>query len=79
MAKYKTFYSCISDSEDFNRNAHDKKVNDFLEDLENECHTLIKVNTISYGTSRSYRDCIRTEIIYRENYTRKVITEKTKI
>jgi hypothetical protein len=73
MAKYKTFYANESEGK-----LLDEAVSEFLEKLEEEGHTLIRVNTITYGESQGYMDCFRTEIVYRENHTREVITEKTK-
>ena len=73
MVKYKTFYSS-----DIHYDAHDSKVKLFLEELEEHGHTFLKLNTDSFGTS-THVDKFRTEIIYLENPTRKVIFEKTEI
>lgn len=51
----------------------DKQVKDFINELSYEGHAILSVNSISCGSSNSY---IRTEILYREIETRKVITEK---
>jgi len=73
MAKYKTFYG--SENE---RDEHDECIAKFLDKLEEEGHTLIRVNTVIFGEYKENMDCFRTEITYTENHTRKTITEKTK-
>jgi hypothetical protein len=55
-------------------NDHDFKVKSFIEGISEKGYTFISVNSIAYG---EHRNRIRTEIIYRENQTRKVIVEKT--
>lgn len=59
-------------------NAHDKAINEFIEQMSKYGHTFINMNSVAYGrfgeTNR-----IRTIIIYLENPTRKVIVEKIKI
>ncbi len=56
-------------AEDFN-----KRVKEFIENISIEGHTFISVNTIAYGTDFNR---LRTEIIYNENLTRKVLFEKS--
>lgn len=72
MLKYNTFYNNES-----NRRRHDESIEKFLEVLSNDGHTLISINTISFGEYKNVVDIFRTEIVYRENCTRKVIMEKT--
>lgn len=54
---------------------HDKETNDFIEKISNEGHTFISLNQVAYGRFES-TNRIRTIIVYQENSTRKVITEK---
>lgn len=72
MAKYKTFYGHYDDYKNY-----DSAINDFLINLENNGDTLISMNTITYGTSNGYMNRFRTEIIYQENPSRTVLTEKS--
>jgi len=71
MVKYKTFFNYIGREEECKK--HDESIKLFIEKLSTEGHTIISVNTIGLGSSLSYA---RTEILFRENITRKVITEK---
>ena len=53
---------------------HDLAVKQWLSWLNSEGHTFISMSTITFMESGlSY---LRTEIVYRENITRKVIVEK---
>ena len=74
MAKCKTFYCDETERED-----HDSKVRLFLEELEECGHTFVNLNTIAFSERRDVMEKFRTEIIYFENPTRKVIFEKTEI
>lgn len=56
-------------------NQFDKKIQQKLNDLCEDGHSFISINTVSLGgTNRN----LRTEIAYKENQTRKVIIEKQK-
>lgn len=68
MIRYKTFIG----HRDYNEES-DKKISDFLETISIEGHTFISLNTV---TSGQYHNNFRTEIVYRENITRKVLIEK---
>ena len=72
MAKCKIFYA-----NETKRLELDSKVEHFLDELETNGHTFISMNAISYGKNQNYIDEFRTEIIYIQNPTRKVIVEKT--
>ena len=71
MAKIKTFYGkedyCIK---------FDLEVSQFLDELETNGHTLISLNTIAFSKYSGYMDSFRTEIVYKENQTRTVLSEK---
>lgn len=71
MAKCKIFYACES-----RRSQLDEDVRKFLNELEENGHTFLSMNTISYGERTGYVDHFRTEIVYQENHTRKVLVEK---
>lgn len=71
MAKIKTFYENES-----SRFKLDLQVSDFLDELEKNGHTFISLNTIAFSKHSGYIDTFRTEIIYQENQTRTVISEK---
>ena len=53
---------------------HDEEVTQFIETLSIEGHTLVSISTITHNSDLSR---LRTEIVYREVITRKVIVEKT--
>ncbi len=71
MAKIKTFYGNEAYREKF-----DTEISIFLEELEKNGHAFISLNTISFSKHSGYIDTFRTEILYQENQTRKVISEK---
>jgi hypothetical protein len=71
MIKYKTFYTNVN--YDNNKIDHDKKVSDFINLMLFEGHTFLSTNACPYGVNNSH---IRTEIIFIENQTRRVIVEK---
>ena len=73
MAKCKILYGHAFDKERI-----DLEIEKFLHELEINGHTFLHMNTISFGGNKSYIDEFRTEIIYQENNTRKVIIEKLK-
>lgn len=69
MIKCEIFSEYIGDV-----NAYNEKVKTFVNNISIQGHTFISINTIAYGQNLNR---LRTEIIYRENQTRKVIFEKT--
>jgi hypothetical protein len=71
MIQYKVFYAHTDEHTE-----HDDSVRKFLNELSEVGHTLIRTNTAVYGVSSGYLNRLRTEIVYRENPTRKVIVEK---
>ena len=82
MLKSKIFHFLAEQGENTkrffeDRERHDKEINGFIEQLSNEGHTFINMNSVAYGR---YDACnrIRTIVIYIENQTRKVIVEKIK-
>jgi hypothetical protein len=59
-------------------NKHNKEIKDWLDFVNNENHTFINMSTITYNHYPTSGHCyVRTEIVYRENQTRKVIVEKS--
>lgn len=75
MIKRKVFYGYIHSKE--SGDLFDTEVDFFLETIiNNNEYQLINYTTQIYGRSKGYMDCIRTEIWYLENPTRKVLTEK---
>jgi len=56
-------------------NQFDKKIQQKLNDLCEDGHSFISINTVSLGGANRN---LRTEIAYKENQTRKVIIEKQK-
>jgi hypothetical protein len=73
MIKYKTFSKYTSDSTDAIE-SYNKEIKDFITEIDMQGHTFISINTIAHGSNLNR---LRTEIIYRDNETRKVIMEKT--
>jgi hypothetical protein len=55
---------------------HYKQINQFLSEIDKEGHTFISIQTLTIPDSDEIK--IITEVLYRENPTRKVITEKVK-
>lgn len=70
MIRQKTFYEYTDSAK-----SHDENVQNFLDKISEEGHMFISLNTIAYGHN-GHLNRLRTEIVYQENYTRKVITEK---
>lgn len=74
MIKRKVFYGTIysvSSAKQF-----DNEVNAFVEEIAEKEYVIIKYISSVYSTSAGYMDKIRTEIVYKETPTRKVLTEK---
>lgn len=59
----------------FKRDAHEKEISNFIENLSKEGHTFVSIDSVSYGRFEP-NNRIRTIIVYIENPTRKVIVEK---
>jgi hypothetical protein len=72
MIKYHTISKYIGTTTN-NLEAYNKEVKEFIENISIEGHTFVSCVTISHGQDMNR---LRTEIIYRENQTRKVIVEK---
>jgi len=81
MLKTKIFHFLSSNEDELpvfhkKKDIHDKEISDFIEYISTMGHTFVNMDSVSYGrydpTNR-----IRTIIIYHENPTRTVITEKT--
>jgi hypothetical protein len=77
MIKRKVFYGSIY-SEDVKK-SFDKEVDAFIEEISKEECVIIHYNTFSYSpqVDNGFHS-IRTEIIFKEIPTRKVLTEKKK-
>lgn len=77
MIKNQTFYTKIySYNSEREPLEYDKKIQKFIDSLDEEGHTFLSINTISFGVDRP--NGIRTQITYRENEKRNVITEKNR-
>jgi len=55
----------------YNRLDYDESINKILKEITEEGHTLVSYATMMIGSER-----MQTEVIYRENFARKVIVEK---
>jgi hypothetical protein len=57
------------------RSAHDKEIDEFIQQLSINGHTFVNMNSVAYGRFEP-ANRIRTIIVYIENPTRKVLVEK---
>ena len=57
-------------------NDYDAKIQSFINELCEEGHLFISVNTVSFGIGTDSGKNLRTMITYQENITRKTIVEK---
>lgn len=77
MIKHKSIISSFENLSETN-SRQQVKIDAFLEMLNEEGHTFISIQTISTPETNKNYAGLRTEIIYRDNCTRKVITEKSR-
>lgn len=77
MIKNKVFYlfSLKSQQDLFE---YDKKIQSFIDKICSDGHMFISINTTSLGMAHKSGENLRTQVTYKENYTRKVILEKNK-
>lgn len=79
MIKVETFHF-VANGENFDTfaketNEFDGEIQKFITSIEEEGHTFLSMGSVSYGRGSS-TNRIKTEVVYRDNEKRKVMTEK---